>query len=70
MLGPKGGEFEVATDRVLESIIGKPIPNKFDLQFKENYTPAQATAVWEPILDIILPLTGTLNGAFSKGRSL
>ena len=69
-LNNKGATFLTlyAVSRVLETILGKPIPNKFDLQFKDNHTPAQATAAWEPILDIILPLTGTLGGAFSKGR--
>jgi hypothetical protein len=69
-LNNKGATFLTlyVVSKVLETIVGKPIPNKFDLQFKENYAPGQATAMWEPILDIILPLTGTLSGAFSKGR--
>jgi hypothetical protein len=66
----KGASFLTlyVVSRTLETIVGKPIPNKFDLQFKDNLSPANAMKLWDPILDIILPLAGTLNGAFSKGR--
>lgn len=54
--------------RTMETIIGKAIPNKFSLQFKENLAPVQAAGVWAPIVDLMLSLSNQLDGAFSRGR--
>lgn len=48
--------------------MAKPIPNRFDIRFKENKSPFKLAAEWDPILDILLPLSGQLDDAFTKGR--
>ncbi len=69
-LNKKGSQFLLiyVVAQSLETIIGRPIPNKFDVQFRANGSPFKLAAEWEPILDIILPLSGHLEDAFTKGR--
>ncbi len=69
-LNRKGSQFLLIyiVAQCLETIVGQPIPNKFDVRFKINDSPFKMAAEWEPILDIILPLSGQLEGAFTKGR--
>jgi hypothetical protein len=52
----------------METIIGKSIPNKFDLHFARNTSPSNATKLWSPIVDMMLPLAIQLESAFSRGR--
>jgi hypothetical protein len=53
----------------LETILSRPIPNKFDVRFSDNKSPFKLAIEWESILDILLPLSGQLNDAFTnKGR--
>ena len=52
----------------METIIGKSVPNKFDLRFISNVSPSQASGLWAPIVDMMLPLTNQLQAAFSRGR--
>ena len=52
----------------IEIILGRAIPNRFDLHFKENVRPAIATALWSPIVDVILSLSAQLEDAFSRNR--
>jgi hypothetical protein len=68
-LNRRGSSFLLiyAIAQCFETILGKPIPNKFDLRFKKNMSPEDAKSVWMPILDAILPLTNQLEPAFSKG---
>lgn len=54
--------------QVIETVLRKPVPNKFDLQFRDNLSPVDASGIWAPILDAILPLSESMEGAFSKGR--
>lgn len=69
-LEKKGSAFLVVyiVAQCLETIIGKPIPNRFDVRFKSNLSPAAAASKWEPILDVILSLSNQLDAAFSRGR--
>ncbi|MEN1925027.1 AIPR family protein [Luteimonas qiangzhengi] len=69
-LNRKGSQFLFIyiIAKCLETIVGKPIPNKFDLRFKANGSPFSLAEEWGAILDIILPLSGQLDGAFAKGR--
>ncbi|GAA4826917.1 hypothetical protein GCM10023232_26320 [Sphingosinicella ginsenosidimutans] len=69
-LNRKGSQFLLiyVVAQCLETILSKPIPNKFDVRFKENRSPFKLAAEWEPILDILLPLSGQLDDAFTKGR--
>ncbi|WP_417609867.1 AIPR family protein [Parasphingorhabdus sp.] len=52
----------------LETILGRSIPNKFDIKFKKNASPFELANEWEKILDILLPLANQLDDAFAKGR--
>lgn len=69
-LNYKGAPFLLlyVVAQVIETVLGKPVPNKFDLQFSDNLSPGDASGIWDPILDAILPLSESLEGAFSKGR--
>jgi hypothetical protein len=69
-LNKKGSQFVLiyTIAQCLETIVGSPIPNKFDAKFRSNGSPFKLAAEWEPILDILLPLSGQLDGAFTKGR--
>jgi hypothetical protein len=66
----KGSQFLLiyVVAQCLETILAKPIPNKFDVRFKDNRSPFKLAAEWGPILDILLPLSGQLDDAFTKGR--
>lgn len=52
----------------LESIIGRKIANKFSLQFKKNIPATKGVEVWQPIVDVLLPLTGQLQDGFTNKR--
>lgn len=69
-LNRKGSQFLLIhiVAQCLETIVGKPIPNKFDVRFRLNRSPFEVTVEWDSILDILLPLSGQLAGAFAKGR--
>lgn len=69
-LNKKGSQFLLldAISRIFETIIGKSIPNKFSLQFKENLSPAEAAKNWDSLLDIVIPLNDFFSEAFSNGR--
>lgn len=69
-LNRKGSQFLLMyiVAQCLETIMGSPIPNKFDVRFRHNGSPFKLAAEWNPILDILLPLSGQLEGAFTKGR--
>lgn len=69
-LNRKGSQFLLiyVVAQCLETILAKPIPNKFDVRFKDNKSPFKLAAEWGPILDILLPLSGQLDDAFTKGR--
>lgn len=69
-LNRKGSQFLLiyTVAQCLETIVGRPIPNKFDVRFRINGSPFKITTDWDSILDVILPLSGQLEGAFTKGR--
>jgi hypothetical protein len=52
----------------METVLGKAIPNKADLQFKENISPIAGEGIWRPISDILLSLSNQLEDAFSRDR--
>lgn len=52
----------------METILGKPIPNKSDLQFSKNISPEAAEKIWAPIVEILLSLSSHLENAFSRDR--
>lgn len=69
-LNRKGAQFLLiyVVAQCLETILSKPIPNKFDVRFRDNRSPFKLAVEWVPILDILLPLSGQLDDAFTKGR--
>lgn len=54
--------------RSLETILGKTIPNRFGLRFKDSPTLAEAAGHWAIVIDAVLPLAEQLRGAFNRGR--
>jgi AIPR protein len=54
--------------RSMETILGQPIPNRFDLHFSKNVSPATAANFWLPIVEMMLSLSNQLETAFSRNR--
>jgi hypothetical protein len=52
----------------METILAKPIPNRFDLHFSRNVSPSTAVTFWVPIVDMMLSLSNQLASAFSRNR--
>jgi hypothetical protein len=52
----------------LESIIGRKIANRFSLEFKKKISATKGVDVWQPIVDVLLPLTGQLQDGFTNKR--
>jgi hypothetical protein len=52
----------------METILAKPIPNRFDLHFAKNVSPGTAAKFWLPIVDMMLSLSNQLENAFSRNR--
>jgi hypothetical protein len=52
----------------IETILGKAIPNKFEVEFSENLSPEQAAMKWGDILDIFLALSQQLDDCFVRNR--
>jgi len=69
-LSKKGANYLLvyAISQCFETILGKPIPNKFDLRFNGNLSPGQAAVLWQPIFEMVLSLSIHLEGSFSRGR--
>jgi hypothetical protein len=69
-LNKKGSSYLLChvISQCMETIISKPIPNKFDLSFSKNISPAKAEEYWYPIVDMMLSLSNQLDGAFSRSR--
>ena len=52
----------------MEIILGRAIPNKFEVEFSENLSPEQASTKWGDILDIVLALSQQLDDCFVRNR--
>ncbi len=52
----------------METILAKPVPNRFDLHFAKNLSPQEAERLWSPIVDMMLSLSNQLEDAFSRNR--
>jgi len=52
----------------IEIILGRAIPNKFEVEFGENLSPEQASTKWGEILDIFLALSQQLDDCFVRNR--
>ena len=69
-LNKKGANYLLVhvISQCMETILGKPIPNRFDLHFAKNVSPANAAKIWLPIVDMMLSLSNQLDTAFSRNR--
>lgn len=69
-LNKKGANYLLVQviSQCMETILGKPIPNRFDLHFSKNVSPVHAAKNWLPIVDMMLSLSNQLVTAFSRNR--
>ncbi len=69
-LNRKGSAYLLvwAASECMETIVGKAISNRIDLQFKRNVSPTHGEKIWLPIVDMFLSLSSQLDGAFSRDR--
>src|SRR5271166_4765050 len=69
-LNKKGANYLLVDviSQCMETILSKPIPNRFDLHFVYNVSPSRAAKYWSPIVEMMLPLTNQLDAAFSRNR--
>jgi hypothetical protein len=58
----------LAISDCLEVIIGRKIANRFSLEFKKNISASMGVTAWQPIVDVLLPLTNQLQDGFTKNR--
>lgn len=52
----------------LETILGNQVTSKFSIRFKKHHSVNQAIAIWQPIVDLAIPLVTRLAPAFSTGN--
>jgi AIPR protein len=69
-LSKKGANYLLVDviSQCMETILAKPIPNRFDLHFAINVSPDTAASFWFPIVDMMLSLSNQLENAFSRNR--
>jgi hypothetical protein len=69
-LNKKGANYLLVDviSQCMETILAKPIPNRFDLHFAKNVSPGTAAKFWLPIVDMMLSLSNQLENAFSRNR--
>ncbi|MFS2009899.1 AIPR family protein [Azospirillum sp. CT11-132] len=69
-LNNKGANYLLlhVISQCMETILSKPIPNRFDLIFRDNISPGRAVSLWMPIVDMMLSLSNQLESAFSRNR--
>jgi len=65
----RGSTFLMASAvaRCLEVFIGKPIPNPFSLDFRENISPEAACEIWTPIVEVGSSFAAPLVEGLSDG---
>jgi AIPR protein len=69
-LNKKGANYLLVhvISQCTETILSRPIPNRFDLHFSKEISPASAAKFWLPIVDMMLSLSNQLENAFSRNR--
>jgi hypothetical protein len=69
-LNKKGANYLLVhvISQCMETIIGKSVPNRFDLYFAQNISPSKASKYWSPIVEMMLALTNQLDASFSRNR--
>jgi AIPR protein len=51
----------------IELFLGRQVPDRAALRFKDNCSPADAANCWQPIIDVVLSFSGTLLEATDLG---
>lgn len=51
----------------LETIVGRPIADRYALQFKKNISPSDAMDTWQPVVDVVLSFSAQLTPATDQG---
>lgn len=69
-LTKKGANYLIilSASKCIETIMGKPITNRFDLKFSKNESPADLSDFWSPIVDLFLSFSGQMDQCFSNNR--
>jgi hypothetical protein len=69
-LNKKGANYLLVhvISQCMETILARPIPNRFDLHFTKSLGPDAAEKLWYPIVDMMLSLSNQLEDAFSRNR--
>jgi hypothetical protein len=69
-LNKKGANYLLVhvISQCMETILAKPIPNRFDLHFLDNVSPSDGAKLWLPIIEMMLSLSNQLNDSFSRNR--
>lgn len=69
-LNRKGAAFLLvyAVSQSIETLCGRHVSNRFDLHFRDNISPEQASNKWVTIVDLFLALHEQLEDAFSRER--
>jgi AIPR protein len=69
-LNKKGANYLLVhvISQCMETVLGKSIPNRFDLHFVQNISPSKAAKIWSPIVEMMLSLSNQLDQAFSRNR--
>jgi hypothetical protein len=69
-LNKKGANYLLVDviSQCMETILAKPIPNRFDLHFSKKVSPSTAGKFWLPIVEMMLSLSNQLENAFSRNR--
>lgn len=69
-LNKKGANYLLVhvISQCMDTILAKPIPNRFDLHFSKNVSPGTAAKLWFLIVDVMLSLSNQLENAFSRNR--
>lgn len=50
-----------------ETIIGRPIPDRYALRFAQNVSPTIAMDLWQPVVDVVLAFSAQLASATDQG---
>lgn len=51
----------------IETLLGVAVADRYALRFKKNMSPAEATAAWQPVVDVAVAFSGHLLPATDRG---
>lgn len=56
-----------AVGSCIETLLGKAVADRYTLKFTKNISPADATDIWQPVVDVVLSFSGQLQPATDLG---